>query len=358
MGKPTRAMLMPTYAWNPYLRMLAAALTEQGLESSVVSEWPKRAPIVGAWRAQGRPGVVHLHWIHDFLGGSKGTPSRRNVYSFDWQLRVLKAAGVRIIWTVHNLKGHEAGTDANDRAAHQRLIEKADAIILHCDHARDALVEMYTPSAAARDRLHVLPHGNYTEHYAVDADAADARERMGLPAAGRVYAFVGAIRGYKNVSELLDAFSGVAELGPDDRLLVCGKPLPKRLGRELEERAVADPRIILRLDRIPEDELSMILRAADIAVLPFRNILTSGSAILALSHGRPVIAPAMGCLPETLPREATILYDPDSPRGLRDALRGAATADLASMGLRARAYADTLEWGPIAAATAALYRGE
>jgi beta-1,4-mannosyltransferase len=160
------------------------------------------------------------------------------------------------------------------------------------------------------------------------------------------------------VAELLDAFSGVAELGPDDRLLICGKPLPKKLGRELEERASADPRIILRLDRIPEDELSGILRAADVAVLPFRNILTSGSAILALSHGRPVIAPAMGCLPGTLPAEASILYDPEAPDGLRGALRSAADADLAVMGERARAYADTIDWAPIAAKTAALYRGD
>ncbi len=39
------------------------------------------------------------------------------------------------------------------------------------------------------------------------------------------------------------------------------------------------------------------------------------------------------------------------------ALREAAAADLAGMGLRARAYADGLDWAPIAARTAALYRG-
>lgn len=351
-------MLLPSYQWNPYQRMLAAELTEQGLSAAAVSEWPARAPILGAWRAQGRPAVVHLHWIHDFLGGSSGTPSRRNVTWFDWQLRALKVAGVRIIWTVHNLKAHEAGGSVHDRDAHRRLIERADAIILHCEYARDALIEMYRPSAAAQERLHVLGHGNYVRQYDVDADASAAREALGLPAAGRAFAFVGSIRGYKNVAELLDAFTGVAELGPDDRLLICGKPLPKRLGRELQERAAADPRIILRLDRIPEDELSRILRAADAVVLPFRNILTSGSAILALSHGRAVIAPAMGCLPGTLPSDATILYDPDVATGLRDALRSAAVADLATMGVRARAWADTMDWGPIAAATARLYRDE
>jgi glycosyltransferase involved in cell wall biosynthesis len=79
--------------------------------------------------------------------------------------------------------------------------------------------------------------------------------------------------------------------------------------------------------------------------------------VLALSHSRPVIAPAMGCLPETLPADATFLYDPEAADGLRNAIRKAAGADLASMGVRARAWADTVDWGPIAAETAKLYRG-
>lgn len=356
--QPMRAMLLPTYAWNPYLRMLAASLTEVGVPSEVVSSWPQRAPILGAWQAQRRPEVVHLHWVHDFLGGSRGVPTRRNVRWFDWQLRLLKARGVRLVWTVHNLKGHEAGDDPNDALAHRQLIEHCDAIILHCEYAREALIEMYRPSAAARQRLHVLPHGNYVKHYAVDIDRHEARRQLRLPDDARVFAFVGAIRGYKNVGQLLDAFTRLPQLGPDARLMICGKPLPNKLGRELEQRAAADPRIILRLDRVPEEELSAILRAADVAVLPFRNILTSGSAILAMSHGRPVVAPAMGCLPATLPAEASILYDPDAADGLSRALKTAVHADLEEMGRKARAYADTLDWGPIAAATARLYRGD
>src|SRR5690606_10250440 len=38
--------------------------------------------------------------------------------------------------------------------------------------------------------------------------------------------------------------------------------------------------------------------ASDVVVLPFRNILNSGSLILALSFNRPVVAPAIGSLTE------------------------------------------------------------
>jgi glycosyltransferase involved in cell wall biosynthesis len=351
-----RAILLPTYAWNPYQRLLAASLADHDVEATAVSQWPTRAPILGAWQAHGRPEVVHLQWIHDFLGGSTGKPSRRTVWWFDWQLRLLKRRGVRIVWTVHNLKGHEATLDEREAAAHKAIIERADAILLHCAHARDALVQLYGPSAAARRRMHIVPHGGYVSQYEVDADPASARKALGLAAAGIVYAFVGAIRGYKGVGELLDAFAGSDGLGTDARLLICGKPLPSKLGRDLERRASGDPRIVLRLERIPEAELSQVLRAADVVVLPFRDILTSGSAILALSHGRPVIAPAMGCLPETLPADASILYDPEAPEALAGALRSAAHADLRAMGERARRHADGLAWGPIAAEVAKLYR--
>jgi beta-1,4-mannosyltransferase len=353
-----RAILLPSYTWNPYQRLLTAALREQGVEADAISEWPERSPLVGAWQAHGKPDVVHLHWIHDFLGGSKGRPSRRNVLWFDWQLRLLKARGARIVWTVHNLKGHEAGDDPREADAHRALIERADAVILHCHRAREALIALYRPSGAAQARMHVLPHGSYVRQYDVDADAALARQALGLGQAGTVFAFVGAIRGYKGVGELLEAFATSGDLGQDARLLICGKPLPARIGRELEERAAVDPRIVLRLERIPEEDLSRVLRAADVVVLPFRDILTSGSAILALSHGRPVVVPALGCLPETLPADAAILYDPDDPDALAGALRRAAGADLAAMGIRARAWADGLDWGPIAAETARLYRGD
>ncbi len=363
--RPLRAILLPSYTWNPYQRLLAAALREQGVEATVVSEWPERSPLLGAWQAHGKPDVVHLHWIHDFLGGSKGRPSRRNVLWFDWQLRMLKARGTRIVWTVHNLKGHEAGGDPREAGgdpreadAHRAIIERADAVILHCHRAREALVELYRPSAAAQARMHVVPHGSYVRQYDVDADPAAARAALGLPERGTVFGFVGSIRGYKGVGELVEAFTASHDLGPDARLLICGKPLPARIGRELEERAATDSRIVLRLERIPEEDLSRVLRAADVVVLPFRDILTSGSAILALSHGRPVVVPALGCLPESLPAEATFLYGPDDPDALAGALHRAAGADLAAMGVRARAWADGLDWGPIAAETARLYRGD
>ena len=64
----------------------------------------------------------------------------------------------------------------------------------------------------------------------------------------------------------------------------------------------------------------------------------------------------MGCLPQTLPEDASILYPPDAPDGLANAMRAALEADLPAMGRRAFEDARALDWDTIAAETAALYR--
>ena len=49
---------------------------------------------------------------------------------------------------------------------------------------------------------------------------------------------------------------------------------------------------------LPSEQVAAHLAAADVIALPYRAILNSGSALYALSVGRPVIAPQLGSLPE------------------------------------------------------------
>ena len=161
--------------------------------------------------------------------------------------------------------------------------------------------------------MHVVAHGNYVDAYAVDLTPPPPARPWASQAAGTVFAFVGAIRGYKGVGELLEAFSASPELGPDARLLICGKPLPKRSARELEARPRRTRASSLRLERIPEEELSPIIRAADA-----RRAAVPGHPHLRQRHPGAEPRPAghragLGCLPETLPPDATFLYDAEAP---------------------------------------------
>jgi hypothetical protein len=76
------------------------------------------------------------------------------------------------------------------------------------------------------------------------------------------------------------------------------------------------PHVVLDFRSIPLDdaELEAAIDGADAVVLPYKTIMNSGSALLALSRNRPVLAPNVGSLPEV--RECVgadwlYLYDGD-----------------------------------------------
>jgi glycosyltransferase involved in cell wall biosynthesis len=112
----------------------------------------------------------------------------------------------------------------------------------------------------------------------------------------------GLVRPYKQIPELIAEFGKVAD--PGFRLLVAGRPLDEQMRLRLQAAGAEDPRVVLRLERIPDAEVAELHLAADAAVLAYRDVFSSGALMLALSHGLPVIAPAgstadeLGGLPE------------------------------------------------------------
>jgi glycosyltransferase involved in cell wall biosynthesis len=61
--------------------------------------------------------------------------------------------------------------------------------------------------------------------------------------------------------------------------------------------------------------------ACDVAVLPYKEILSSGTVFSALGFGRPVVAPRLADLEEVVTSECGLLYDPNEASALREALR-------------------------------------
>lgn len=350
-----RVLMLPAQS-NPYQTLLADALRAQGVRVTI-GAGPSRipvAPVVLAWVRAGMPRVIHLHWVHRYLEpvlGRRRWAARRTLL----ELRVLRRLGVRLVWTLHNIGEHDGRRGQLEMVFHRGLVERTDIVICHCAAARQLAIDAYSLSPETHSRLQVVGHGNYSGWYADTLDRPAARAALGLAATDRVFLFIGQVRRYKGVEELLGVFRGIE--APDARLIIAGRPNRSQTRTAIEQEAAADPRVTLELSTIPDDRMQVYLRAADAVVLPYRDVLTSGSAILAMTFGQPVIAPAIGCLPESLGSDGTILYDAADPHGLGRALRDAMTADLGALGERAAAYAATLSWAPIAARTAELYAG-
>ena len=99
-----------------------------------------------------------------------------------------------------------------------------------------------------------------------------------------------------------------------------------------------------------------VLTASDVVVLPFHATMSSGSVILALSHARPVIAPALGCLPSTLLPGGGILYDPKRKDALLEAMQEVQGWDREAASAKALASVQRLDWDGIAQKTLEAYR--
>jgi glycosyltransferase involved in cell wall biosynthesis len=334
---------------NPYGGLLAHALASHdvALEAgwSLDPEWVQAQ--------HGRIHALHLNWIHRFYADPDPAERRRKFRVFAAGLVLARRLGMRLVWTMHNLYPHEQHDPQLDRRARRLVCALAHAVIAHCSHAADLLAEHF----GRRDGVHVIPHGHFIDVYPNTIDRTTARRRLGLPDAAFVYLFLGHIRPYKGVERLLDAFSALP--GANLRLVVAGRLLPGYtgdLGRLGDDRPLGDDRIRFRPGIVAIDEMQVYFNAADAVVLPFVDTLTSGSAITALGFGRPVVMPAIGCLPELVTgRACGVLYEPRAPTALREALRRVRTLDLDTAGVDAVARARELSWGPIARQTLAAY---
>jgi glycosyltransferase involved in cell wall biosynthesis len=325
-------------AGNPYCDLLYGRLTALGVAVEPEAE------LSVAWlvRHRARVGVLHLHWPEFYYRGRGGTVTVRSLGGFLACLAVARLLGYRLVWTIHNALPHEP--HPADRLVRAVLLRIARTAV-HSRAARRAL-----PPGGQLPA--VVPHGNYVGAYPDTVSRDEARRALDLGAGERVLLCFGQVRAYKGLADLVQIFRGIPD--PDLRLVVAGRAPVAADAEALRRLAAGDARIRLHLRFIPDDDVQRFFKAADFVVLPYREVLTSGAAVLALSFGRPLVVPRLGCL-EDLDPGCAISYDATDSGGLAGALALARHTDPAPLAARARAAAAALEWDGIARAYCELY---
>jgi beta-1,4-mannosyltransferase len=268
--------------WNPYNWLLYSHLGDTGVE---VHEFTRRRVL------RGGHDVLHLHWPEQQLNHPDPVVAGVRTLTLLAQLTWLRRRGTKVVWTVHNLRAHERRYPRFEEWFWGALVRRLDAYICLTERSREAALERFP--GLRRLPGDVVPHGDYRDAYANDVTRGEARARLALPPEARVLLFVGAIREYKNVPALIEAFG--AAPADDAVLVIAGAPADAGLRAAVEERAARDPRVRLHLGFVADDDLQLFLNAADVVVLPYRETLNSGSAILALSFDRPVVIPDSTC---------------------------------------------------------------
>lgn len=340
---------------NPYGALLAAALRRHGVELAEGDYDFRRS-----WLEESRAayGVLHFNWLDRFYArfDEPRDPERALARYADFTANLIHARrlGYRVVWTVHNLFPHERRYPQLDRLMNALMAREAEHVIAHCRYAADRIEQWYDPPRPVQ----VIPHGNYLPVFPNRVSAGAARARLEIAGDRFVYLFFGNARGYKGIMDLVAAYRRAAAANSVLLLALREHARSPDLVPQLRAAAADDTRIRIRSSRyFAAEEFQYFLNAADVVVLPFAAVLTSGSAIQALGFGKPLIVPRLGCLPELIAGGCGLLYDPGVPGGLDRALRAARALDLRAAGGAARARSRELDWDPIAARVAALYRG-
>jgi len=286
-GRPLQVMALPAfeYAGNPYVNQLYQEIDALGVK---VSEFDPLRVALGSER------VWHLHWP-DYYLSDPGVA--RVLFRTSALLALMDLAHARrkkILWTVHNLAAHENLHPRIERRFWPAFIRRVDGTISLTPAGQAAAFRRF-PELAAKPGF-VIPHGHYRGLYADAITREAARPTLGVDAQAPMVLFFGAIRPYKNVPRLIEAFRRMQH--PKAILVVAGKCGSERDASAVRAAGAGDPRIRLHLDFVAPSEVQRFMRAADLVVLPFRDILNSGSALLALSFGRPVLVPEKGAMAE------------------------------------------------------------
>jgi glycosyltransferase involved in cell wall biosynthesis len=338
---------------NPYQELLYAEAAELGAEITYLGKVTPLAslnllllPVELTVRRMSGARIVHLHWVWGFLlpWADRFPVLRRTSWGwFRLCLRVIRLLGLRLAWTAHNVLPHSP-VFPDDIAARRLLVSKCDVVFGHSSWTLSALTEI----GAAPHRWAMIRHAPF-EHVAVSPTPRPNRTNGTTE-----LLFFGKVFEYKGVEDLLEALARLPE-SHRVHLTVAGQCSDAGLRSRIEESALeAGDRVSLRLQHIPDSDIEQLMQKADVVVLPFRRITTSGSALLALSYGKPLVIPALPALAD-LPDEAAFRYD-GSVEGLETTLRSVIAADeslLARLSAAALAYRLEVTWSQAASTTVA-----
>lgn len=291
---PLNILQLPGYSnhVNPYTGLLCDALRANGGNAN---DYRIKSLFLGP-----KPHIVHVHWPEWWLTLSPWSKARSERFRLLAGLRLAKLRGAKIFWTAHNLRPHERLYPEAETEFYEKWFRMVDGIICLTEVGERQLVEAY-PELAHKPRW-IVPHGDYrpTLH---GMSREVARKRLELADEDFVIGHYGVLRSYKNTPALIRTFAesrpGIsAKLGRRARLLVGGNTTNADLIEEVRAAADGVPDVTLVIRYVEADELEAMAVSSDLIVMPFKDIHNSGSALYALSNGRPILVPRSGSMPE------------------------------------------------------------
>lgn len=327
---------------NPYNFLLYSHISKFNV---VVHDFTLRSLLLDNWD------ICHFHWPEGYLNDPSPIRASISTTGFLGLIKLLKLRGSKIVWTAHNLRAHERYHPSLEKRFWSAFIRLLDGYIVLSETGRLELIKRYPHLKNVPG--FVIPHGHYRSVYPNTISKESARELLELPQDAIVLTFIGQIRPYKNVPQLIRIFSEIRD--KNVYLIIAGKPSNPTLKDNILKVATRCDRIRLYLRFITSDEVQIFLNSSDLVVLPYSEIFHSGTALLALSFNRPILIPNRGAMYElqrAVGKRWVMVYEPElTPSTLEHAINWALKTTRSK-----EAPLSKFEWENIAKETVNAYR--
>ena len=252
----------PRGTTNPYIVMLRAALIEEPAVEHIPFSW--RAALTG------RYDVLHIHWPDALLAARHWWTRAGKRVALACLVTRVRLRRVAVVRTVHNITPPSG--PFLDRALIRALERHTDVRI------RIAAV---TPEVAGVPSV-LIPHGHYRTWFEGMPRAATVPGQLG---------YAGLIKPYKGVERLVDAFAEASTIDPTLTLRISGKPANEAIERRLLTATERLSGLDMTLRYVSEQAFVDVVTSSELVVLPYRFMHNSGTALAALSLGRPILVP-------------------------------------------------------------------
>jgi glycosyltransferase involved in cell wall biosynthesis len=198
-----------------------------------------------------------------------------------------------------------------------------DHIFVHTTKMKTQLIEEF---GIDQEKISVIPFDlNYISPKS-NLNSVEARTKLGLGRNDKVILFFGQIAQYKGIDYLIRALYLLKIHLGEFKLIIAGK-----VKRGQEQYWIGVKKLIKILDLenyilsktefVPEGDIELYFKAADVLVLPYRNIFQTGVLFLAYDFGLPVVATDVGSLKEDIFEGDTgFICEAENPEALAKAI--------------------------------------
>lgn len=204
-------------------------------------------------------------------------------------------------------------------SVYNRTLLRVTLGLTDCVHvSNDAILEAYDFYRRAAD-TRVVPIGVDTDWFDPESVSGQPPYETG-PDEGTVL-YVGALRRYKGLSDLLDAFDDLQSRADAQLVVVGDGPRRERLQQRVRELGITED--VQFVGHVDDDALRRAYAHADVFVLPSPSIRESYGmvALEALAMGLPTVVTRGSGIGRVLDAsKAGTVVSPNSPRDLADAI--------------------------------------